>query len=543
MSSPRAAIYTRVSSAAQEAEGTSLQTQEERCRAYAVEHGYQLDEAHVFREVHSGADLAERPRLLALRKQLRAGAINVVIAYAVDRLSRNQTHVGVLFYEVDQADARLEFVTEKFEDSAVGKFVLAARAFVGEVEREKIVERTTRGKRARIASGRLLGTGQALYGYRYTPTRSAYEIDPITGEVVRRIFAASLSGQTLRGIAAGLTADRIPTPRGRTIWSPATVRWILTNPDYTGQASGWKYTVVHDKRAGTSKVVVRPAEERMPLPQGTIPALVDVEAFGEAGAIRTSNQAFAIRNAHDPEAALLRGGYAKCGYCGYTLRVSKEVRKKAGVRLRYRCGHNAQAAGLCPESPTISVDELDGATWERVDRVLRDPDIIAAELARRNGGDDPNTGRMVEIDAAIADIARRERGLVANIPVLTGRAVALANEHLEELGAHRERWEQQRAALLAEQARWDEAQDRLSDIEHWCGRVARRLSTLSWAEKRLALDGLGVVVQVYCPDHDPHYEITASIPLEQAENQPIVKRSSSDSIHNLSLRWTVPAKR
>ena len=35
----------------------------------------------------------------------------------VDRLSRNQNHIGVLFDEVEQAGAQLQFVTERFEDT------------------------------------------------------------------------------------------------------------------------------------------------------------------------------------------------------------------------------------------------------------------------------------------------------------------------------------------------------------------------------------------------------------------------------------------
>ncbi len=92
----------------------------------------------------------------------------MVIAYAVDRLSRNQNQVGVLFDEVEQAGVLLEFVTENFEDTAVGRFIRSARAFVAEVEREKISERTTRGKTERARSGRIpQGNGKGIYGYAY----------------------------------------------------------------------------------------------------------------------------------------------------------------------------------------------------------------------------------------------------------------------------------------------------------------------------------------------------------------------------------------
>ena len=79
----------------------------------------------------------------------------MIVTYAVDRLSRNQNHIGVLFDEVEQAGAKLQFVTEKFEDTAIGRFILAARAFIGEVEREKIAERTMRGKGERAKAGKI----------------------------------------------------------------------------------------------------------------------------------------------------------------------------------------------------------------------------------------------------------------------------------------------------------------------------------------------------------------------------------------------------
>src|SRR5215217_5967752 len=92
----RAAIYIRVSSVGQEHEGTSLETQEERCRRYAAEHGMAVGATHVYRDVYSGAILHERPQLRDLRTAARARAFDVVIAYAVDRLSRNQAHLYIV---------------------------------------------------------------------------------------------------------------------------------------------------------------------------------------------------------------------------------------------------------------------------------------------------------------------------------------------------------------------------------------------------------------------------------------------------------------
>ena len=104
-------------------------------------------------DVHSGAELKERPHLSRLREAMRHRAIDVVVAYALDRLSREQNQQGALVYEADDAGVRLEFVTEDFENSATGKFIRSARAFVAEVEREKIIERTVRGRRESRVDG------------------------------------------------------------------------------------------------------------------------------------------------------------------------------------------------------------------------------------------------------------------------------------------------------------------------------------------------------------------------------------------------------
>src|SRR3954452_11893073 len=148
----RAITYARVSTDAQERDGTSLDTQERACLDFARAQGWLVIES--VRDAASGF-LLPPVGIERVRERLRAGAADVVVAYAVDRLSRNQNQIGVIFDEIQQAGARLEFVTERFEDSAVGRFILAARAFVGEVEREKIVERTTRGKLERARSGRI----------------------------------------------------------------------------------------------------------------------------------------------------------------------------------------------------------------------------------------------------------------------------------------------------------------------------------------------------------------------------------------------------
>jgi len=111
----RAIIYSRVSTDAQERDGTSLDTQERASQEYVGANGWTLLES--IRDTASGYSL-DRPGIERLRFLLRQGSVDMIVAYAVDRLSRNQNHIGVLFDEVEQAGAKLQFVTEKFEEDS-----------------------------------------------------------------------------------------------------------------------------------------------------------------------------------------------------------------------------------------------------------------------------------------------------------------------------------------------------------------------------------------------------------------------------------------
>ena len=204
----RCVIYCRVSTDAQERDGTSLETQQAACRDYALAQGWNT--VLEIRDSASGYTL-ERPGMDQVRRLLRDADADVVLAFAIDRLSRNQNQIGVLFDEANQTGVKLDFVTEKFEDTAVGRFILAARAFVAEVEREKISERTQRGKVQRARSGKLpQATGRGIYGYRYDPATGTRHVEPQEATVVLEIFETFANSASCHGIATSLNAKRRP---------------------------------------------------------------------------------------------------------------------------------------------------------------------------------------------------------------------------------------------------------------------------------------------------------------------------------------------
>jgi site-specific DNA recombinase len=503
----RAAVYIRVSSTQQEEEGTSLGTPEARCREYASTHGYVIEEGRVYREVHTGVELWERPQLSALREALRRREIDAVVAYAIDRLARDPVHLGVILTEADHAGVQVEFVSEPLDNSPEGQLIRFVRGYAAKVEHEKFRERSLRGRLARAQSGKPINGPRPLYGYQWRDAeKSGLVPDPVTSPVVRRIFAEITCGTSLRGVAFGLTRDGIPSPFGNMRWNVTTVASILHHPAYCGQPRAYRYQTV--KTNGHIRNTLRAEDKTIPLPEGTVPPLITEATFHAVQDILTRNRVASVRNNRHPERFLLRGGRLQCGSCGHSMHC-KMARPGYPV---YYCGGHHLRPGVCPAPTIISTDLLDDEVWHRVESILTQPDIIERELERLRQ-DDPTEADLALLDAAIADITRRQTNVSRAIARLDDADSEPLLKELASLGSQRRQLEAERDGVLARRDGWEAAQHQLAELERWCAQVAARLVGLDYATKRLALEALGVRVQVWRADHNPRWAITANIPI------------------------------
>lgn len=481
----RAAIYSRVSSRQQE-DGTSLETQEARCRLYARERGFTVTEPHVFRETYTGELLWERPALTQLREAVRRREVDVVIAFAIDRLSRDPVHLGVILSEADHKGVTIEFVTESLDDSPEGQLILYVRGYAAKVEHEKIKERTMRGKIARVQSGKLLTNGRPLYGYQWRDeSKAALDIRDDTAAIVRRIYADIAAGGTLRGLASDLTTAGIPTPTGQShLWNNATIQSILHNPAYKGQAVGWAWRRPASSDEHGSQWL--DWERAIELPPGVVPPIVDPQTWETVQAVLRGNKLRAVRNAREPEAALLRGGYVRCAYCGNSM-IARETKG----RYEYYCKYGSGALATCPGGPAISARMLDHAVWTAVKVALTQDDVIERALEQHLQGDAPADPRPYE--RLIADLERQQSALTRRIAVTEDDLLAepLMVE-LRAVGERRRRLIAERDHAEQERALRDTAQASLRGFRDWSETYRANLDALSWGEKRVLLDILQV---------------------------------------------------
>jgi site-specific DNA recombinase len=511
----RAAIYCRVSTSEQ-GENSSLGTQEDLCRQYVAGHGWIVD--RVYQEVHTGAELFERPQLTLLREAMRRQEFDVLVVYALDRLSRKQTHQGLVLSEAEYAGVEWDSVTEDIDNSPQGQILRAVIGGMAEMERLKIAERTVRGRIARVQSGKILPGKAALYGYRWRDAgKAAYDIDPDTGPIVRRMFDAVVGGQTIRSVAKQLTQEGVPTPSGNAIWSPSTIHTLIKNRTYLGEGVGWRYGS-EKKRGGGLRVVVRPESEQIRLPEGTVPQLIDPSVFEAVQARLRHNRERAARNNSAPQLTLLRGGIARCAYCGTVLSVTTHQ----GLRY-YRHGTRQLDRTQCP-SVKIRAERLDEEVWSRISSLLNQPHMIESELERMRQTD-PGQADLELLDRQLELISRKQSNLVKRLALLDDDTSALVASELSELARQKRELLDERESVEQRNQEWITVEANLSDLKAYCSRVSSNLENLTYDERRAILDALDVRVKLYNSAHSPRFEITASLPIDDIAS--ITSRASA----------------
>jgi site-specific DNA recombinase len=331
-----AALYPRVSDPAQDRDDkTSMKTQEAGERAWALANGYAVDEQYIYRERHSAEEYYERPELTRLRADAKAHKFALVVVHSVERLARDAIHLGIIIEELDRIGVKVHFVTEPIDnDSPDGQLIRFVRAYAGKIENERKKERTMRTMRERARRGRPIPGCRIPYGYLPGPERDAHTgrltkekllPNPRTAPVVVRIFREAAAGVPITTIADGLSDDGIPSPTGRLRWAGNTVRYLLNDARYWGQGETLRTKEVPVEKhlraryATKTRTVLREASERYALPTSSVPPLVELSVAAAAQAHLQHNRDHTTRNNRYPERALLRGGIARCGYCGDAL--------------------------------------------------------------------------------------------------------------------------------------------------------------------------------------------------------------------------------
>jgi site-specific DNA recombinase len=448
----------------------------------------------------SGATL-DRPGLNRVRELARAGEIEAVVVYDLDRLSRKAVYQMLIEEELAKSHVSVHYVLGDYRDDDEGRLQKQVRAAVAEYERAKFRERIVRGRKGKARAGYVVLGGSEIYGYtvKREPHKAWLVVNEDEAQIVRLIFRLYAYGDanngpmTLTAIARFLTKMGVPTKadrlgyksktKGKGQWGRSTIAGMLHNTAYIGS---WYYnrTKWENRRA-----VPRPREEWI---QVEVPAIIDMDLWEVAQKRRMTNAHRAKRNRRRN---YLLVSHLTCARCGSSVQGKTIDHKKRGGRVYqyYRCGGlNDEGAGAKCDLPYFSVEQLDAVVWNWVENILLHPDQLAAGLRQRQAqitrAGQALRERLNLLDSQIKEQNQQLQRLLdlylssADFPkeMLTERKTMLEKTKSE--------LERERAGLVAHLEETTVTDAQIEELETFADLVRNGLEHVQTEDKRRILD-------------------------------------------------------
>ncbi len=240
------AIYTRKSTEhGLDMEFNSLQNQEESCKAYILSQAFNGWEYYkTYSDGGISGGTMERPGLNTLLNDIRAGQIQVVVVYKVDRLSRSIIDFHKMMQEFDKYGCNFVSITQSFDTSnSMGKLTLNMLLSFAQFEREVSAECVRDKIAASKAKGLWIG-GTPPLGYDIKDRQLIPNEQEKT--LVKLIFTKYLELGNMFATAHWLNEQgyhskawvpRCGKPRGGRPFQKSGIQRILTNPVYIGKVA------------------------------------------------------------------------------------------------------------------------------------------------------------------------------------------------------------------------------------------------------------------------------------------------------------------
>ncbi len=167
------------------------------------------------------------------------GKIDLILTKSISRFGRNIVDIlnNLRTLSALNPPVSVEFETEGITYTGDGKnnLLIALLSALAEMESQQKSEAIKAGIRWRMAEGIYKFSVHNTLGF-YRDHFGRLVIEPTEARIVEYIYESCLEGAAPAEIAAALTEQGIKSPMGNDSWSPGTVRSILRNEKYCGDA-------------------------------------------------------------------------------------------------------------------------------------------------------------------------------------------------------------------------------------------------------------------------------------------------------------------
>ena len=239
----RVAAYARVSTE-QDEQQSSYEAQVDFYTHY-IQNNPNWEFVSVFAdEGITGTNTKKRDGFNLMIQKAMNGEIDLILTKSISRFARNTVDTLQTVRNLKAAGVEVIFEKENLHTmDPKCEVMLTIMSSLAQEESRSISENVRWGIQKSMRDGKVTLAYSHFLGYKKGKDGRP-EIVEEEAVIIRQIYDLFLKGKTINEIAATLTKMRVPTPTGRAKWSVSTVKSILSNEKYKGEALLQKtYTV------------------------------------------------------------------------------------------------------------------------------------------------------------------------------------------------------------------------------------------------------------------------------------------------------------
>ena len=331
----RAVIYARYSSDRQKE--ASIEQQIKECMDYITRKGYSLIRVYSDSAKSASKNVEKRNEFLKMIDESKYGEFDVVVSYALDRISR-EAHGGFYGYEnaLNQNGVRIEYATQIFDDGYGGEISKAVHVTMASEYVAQLRKNVVRGMRDNAMKGNYNGGGKIPIGIKIIDDgkkNKRYAPDEAVAPLIEQAFKLYVMGKSSREIADFLNHNGVRSYYGNPI-SINVVNRMISNPIYKGT----KITTFNNK-----------VEHKTYTVEGVCEPIVSEDLWESAQIVRSKRQYRGARS--DARIEYVLHGKLYCGICGTQMIANSGKSKSGKMHYYYACRDNKMKKGeeKCPK--------------------------------------------------------------------------------------------------------------------------------------------------------------------------------------------------
>lgn len=417
----------------------------------------------------TGTSMKKRDEFNKMLRLCYKGKIDMIIVKSISRFARNTLDVIKITRKLREINVDVFFEEQGIHSiDPASEFYITIYGSIAQSESENISANVKWGKAQSAKQGNVPFQCKHFLGYTKN-TDGEIEIVPEEAETIRKIYDLYLSGESLYGIKCYLEEQEIPTPAGYSVWRQETIRSILSNEKYKGDAIINK-TYVSD--CISKRIKANNGERNKYYIENNHPAIIDAGTFArvQEEIARRSGKPKVKQKSTKTELSRYSSRYALselliCGECRTPYRRCTWT-AKGKRKIVWRCINRLDyGKKYCHHSPSIEESLLQDAVMRAIMQTAKQNVEVLKTLKIHIGmglTDEVTEDKTLDIQIRIAEIAAEFQKMLK--AVSADNADGIDEERITELMNEKQRLTVQLEQYAAMRQKRESAKSRLDEI-------------------------------------------------------------------------------